>query len=149
MKKINDDVYIIPILILIAVFNVFKNKKLLLYNEANNCYVCEIHKISYEINKIVSKDTIFTITPIIPLETRIPIYPFTVHSPFSMRVAKLLSKEERRRYNIFSFEELDLIKPKYILLSKDSYNFYIYEYVLLKCKSIKEFKYEIKLYKCF
>jgi hypothetical protein len=66
----------------------------------------QVHDLAEEIKGYVPKGTILTLIPMIPLEAKDDIYPFTTTGPFLWRTSLLLSSQRREQYGIISPEEL-------------------------------------------
>jgi hypothetical protein len=66
----------------------------------------QVHDFAEEIKGYIPEGRILTLIPMIPLEARDDIYPFTTTGPFLWRTSLLLSSQRREQYGIISPKEL-------------------------------------------
>lgn len=66
----------------------------------------KVHHDGQRLAELTPKEKVLTVAPIWPLEGGLPIYPALATGPFSLRVAPLLSAEERQKQGILSNTEL-------------------------------------------
>lgn len=66
----------------------------------------KIHREGKRLAKLRPSQKVLTLAPILPLEGGLPIYPALATGPFSLRVAPLLSPEERQKQGLLSATEL-------------------------------------------
>lgn len=66
----------------------------------------KVHHEGKRLAKLTSSQKVLTLAPVLPLESGLPIYPALVTGPFSLRVAPLLSAEERQKQGLLSETEL-------------------------------------------
>jgi len=69
-------------------------------------YPTKLHARGALVRTLVDQGEVLTVAPIIPLEGGVAIYPELATGPFAWRVAPLLAPEARRRYHLYTPDEL-------------------------------------------
>ena len=87
-------------------------------------YPIKLHARGEWVKTLIKQGDVLTVAPIIPLEGRLSIYPELATGPFAWRVAPLLPAAARRRYQLFTpdelLEQLATAPPRALLVGLDN-----------------------------